>query len=136
MHYQPAPRRLEPPREAPPEDAVPITGSTPHRNFDEATSVTNPVSRTPQSLQHAQELARVNCAMCHGDDGHGSGRVASYFSPVRPVDLASERVRNRTDGQLFWLIANGIGNMPAFRHLLSEQDLWTIVLYVRQVANI
>jgi mono/diheme cytochrome c family protein len=134
MHYQPSSRPLEPPREAPPEGAVPVTGSTPRWNFEQATSLTNPVAATPQTLQHAQDLARINCSACHGADGRGNGPVASYFSPVRPVDFASDRVRNRTDGQLFWLIGNGIGNMPAFRNLLSEQDLWTIVLYVRQAA--
>jgi mono/diheme cytochrome c family protein len=50
---------------------------------------------------------------------------------VRPVDFRSDRVRNRMDGQLFWIVANGLGNMPAFRDLLSEKDLWTVVLFVR-----
>jgi cytochrome c553 len=135
MHYQPASRPLEPPREAPPADAVPVNGSTPHWSFDDATSLSNPVTATPVNLQQSQQLARVNCAACHGVDGHGGGPVSSYFSPVRPVDFASERVKSRTDGQLFWLIANGIGNMPAFRSLLTEQQLWTVVLYVRQAGG-
>jgi mono/diheme cytochrome c family protein len=132
MHYQPSERRLQPPREAPPEDAVPVTGSMPHLSIEDATPLANPVANTPQMLQRAQELERVNCAACHGADGHGQGPVPSYFSPVRPVDFGSDRVRNRTDGQLFWIIANGLGNMPAFRDLLSEEDLWTVVLFVRQ----
>jgi mono/diheme cytochrome c family protein len=135
MHYQPAARRLEPPREAPPADAVPVTGSTPHMSFGEARALVNPITSSAANLQHAQELARVNCAACHGDAGDGQGRVAGYFSPVKPVDLRSDRVHNRTDGELFWIIANGLGNMPAFRDLLSEQELWTAVLYVRQVQG-
>jgi hypothetical protein len=135
MHYQPADRRLEPPRESPPANAVPITGSTPHLSYDDASPLSNPVPMTPDTLAHAQQLARVNCAPCHGADGHGDGPVASYFSPVRPVDFRSDRVRSRTDGQLFWIIGNGLGNMPAFRDLLSEQELWTAVLFVRQAAQ-
>jgi mono/diheme cytochrome c family protein len=134
MHYQPSDRRLQPPREAPPDSAVPVTGSTPRLSFDDAASLANPVPDTPQSLERAQALQHVNCAACHGADGHGQGPVASYFSPVRPVDFRSERVRNRTDGQLFWIVANGLGNMPAFRDLLSEQDLWTVVLFVRDAG--
>jgi Molydopterin dinucleotide binding domain len=65
----------------------------------------------------------------------GQGPVASYFSPVPPVDFRSDRVRNRTDGQLFWIIANGLGNMPAFHNLVSESDLWTVVLFVRQAQQ-
>jgi mono/diheme cytochrome c family protein len=135
MHYQPSYRRLEPDRAAPPADAVPVTGSTPQMSFDDATSLTNPAPPSGENLQRAVQLERVNCATCHATDGHGQGPVATYFSPVKPVDFASERVRNRTDGQLFWLVANGIGNMPAFRSLLSETDLWTVILFVRQVQQ-
>jgi mono/diheme cytochrome c family protein len=135
MHYQPTDRRLEPPREAPPEDAVPITGSTPRMSIDDARSLANPVTASPATLQHAQQLAQVNCAACHGAAGDGQGPVARYFSPVKPVDFRADRVRNRTDGELFWIIANGLGNMPEFRDLLSEQELWTVVLYVRQVQG-
>ena len=134
MHYAPSVRRLEPQRAAPPSDAVAVNGSTPHLSFDEASSLTNPVARTPESLQRAQDLARVNCSACHGPDGHGQGPVATYFSPVPPVDFRSVRVRNRTDGQLFWIVANGLGNMPAFRDLLSEDDLWSVVLFIRQAG--
>jgi mono/diheme cytochrome c family protein len=133
MHYAPSDRQLEPPRESPPADAVPISGSTPHLSFDDATSLANPVAGSPANVQRADELARVNCSVCHGAAGDGQGPVARYFSPVVPVDFRSDRVRSRTDGQLFWIIGNGLGNMPAFRDLLSEQDLWTVVLYVRQV---
>jgi mono/diheme cytochrome c family protein len=132
MHYQPSDRRLQPPRESPPADAVPVTGSTPRLSFDDASSLANPLSTSDAVLQHGRDLARVNCSACHGADGHGDGAVASYFSPVKPVDFRSDRVHSRTDGQLFWIVANGLGNMPAFRNLLSEQDLWTVVLFVRQ----
>jgi hypothetical protein len=137
MHYQPSYRRLEPDRAAPPADAVPVTGSTPQMSFDDATNLANPVqpSAVGESLERATQLEHVNCATCHATDGHGQGPVARYFSPVKPVDFASDRVRNRTDGQLFWIIANGIGNMPAFRSLLSETDLWSVVLFVRQVQH-
>src|SRR5205823_8568981 len=100
MDYQPTDRRLQPPRESPPSDAAPDTGSTPRLSFDDATSVSNPVTASSTALQHGRNLAHVNCSACHGADGHGDGPVASYFSPVRPVDFRSDRVRNRTDGQL------------------------------------
>ena len=134
MHYQPSVRRLEPQRLSPPADAVPVNGSTPRLSFDDASSLPNPVAGTDEALQRARDLARVNCAACHGVDGHGQGPVAAYFTPVRPVDFRSDRVRNRSDGQLFWIVANGLGNMPAFRDLLSEQDLWTLVLFIREAG--
>jgi len=135
MHYGPGARRLEPRRLAPPADAVPVNGSTPRLSFDDASSLPNPIAATPQAQQHAGEMYRVNCSACHGSDGHGQGPVAKYFSPVRPVDFRSDRVRGRTDGQLFWIVANGLGNMPAFRDLLSQDDLWSVVLFIRHAEN-
>ena len=134
MHYQPSARRLEPVRQAPPAGAVPQSGSTPNMSFADATSLQNPIPVTAESLQHGREVVRVNCSACHGPDGRGDGPVAHYFSPVPPVDFRSDRVRTRTDGQLFWLVANGIGNMPRFRSLLSQDDLWSTVLFIRQAS--
>jgi mono/diheme cytochrome c family protein len=134
MHYQPSARRLEPVRQPPPAGAVPMSGSTPSMSFDDATTLTNPLRPSDEGLQHAREIVRVNCATCHGSDGHGDGPVAAYFSPLPPVDFRSDRVRNRTDGQLFWLVANGVGNMPRFRSLLSQDDVWSTVLFIRQAS--
>jgi mono/diheme cytochrome c family protein len=138
MHYQPSQRRLEPDRLAPPPDAVPVTGAAPDFTFDEATGLQNSIVRGPQTLQRAGDLYRVNCAMCHGADGHGQSVVADQFKSagiVPPVDFASQRVQARTDGQIYWLVGHGLGGMPPFRHLLSDDDLWTVVLFVRQVQG-
>jgi mono/diheme cytochrome c family protein len=136
MHYGPAYRRLEPDRLAPPPGAVPVTGGKPAYTFDQAASLTNPIPATPASLAAARASYGVNCAMCHGPDGHGNSPVAAFFrgaGVVPPVDLASPRVSGRSDGQLYWLIAHGIGNMPSFEDLLTEQELWGLVRYVRTV---
>ncbi len=138
MHYSPAQRRLEPNRLAPPSDSVPVNGAAPDYTFDEVTALQNPIVRNPQTLQRAAQVYRVNCAMCHGTDGHGSGPLAEYFKSagsIAPVNLASDRVRSRTDGQLYWLVGHGIGNMPPFRQLLSDDDLWLAVHLIRQVQG-
>jgi mono/diheme cytochrome c family protein len=138
MHYQPAHRRLEPNRLPPPPGAVPITGGKPAYTFDQAGGLTNPVPATAATLEAARASYGVNCAMCHGADGHGNTSVAAYFrgaGVLPPVDLAGARVRDRGDGQLYWLITNGIGNMPPFRTLLTEAEVWGLVNYVRSVGG-
>jgi mono/diheme cytochrome c family protein len=138
MHYQPSQRRLEPERLAAPAGAVPVTGAQPRLTFDQAGGLANPVPRTAEAEARARELYRVNCAMCHGSDGRGQGALAPYYNQnpaasVPPTDLAAPRVRARTDGQLYWLLAEGIGNMPAYGTLLTEQELWTVVRAIREV---
>jgi mono/diheme cytochrome c family protein len=140
MHYQPSYRRLEPERLAPPADAVPITGARPGLTFEQAAGLQNPVARTPESLERARAIYRVNCAMCHGPNGLGDGPVAPYYrenplATVPPTSLAAPRVRDRTDGQLYWILANGLGGMPPYGELLGEQDLWTTVLFIREVGG-
>jgi mono/diheme cytochrome c family protein len=135
MHYQPSQRREEPERLAPPPDAVPVTGARAPVSFDQASSLQNPVTSTPQNVDRAHAVYRVNCAACHGRSGNGQGVVAGYFRVVgfvAPVAFNSERVRGRSDGQLYWLITYGIGNMPAFKALLNDQDVWTVLLAIHE----
>ena len=133
MHYSPSQRRGEPVRLAPPSDAVPISGARPAYTFEEAARLSNPRAGSADGL----DLYRVNCAVCHGFDGRGRTLMADHFraaDAIPPTDLASSRVAGRSDGQLYWLIANGIGNMPPFGSLLSEDELWLVTSYVRHLS--
>ncbi len=138
MHYQAFQRRLEPERLAPPAGAVPVTGGRPTFTFEQAAALSNPVPRTPQTQERARQLFAVNCAICHGPDGRGQSVVAQHFVQagfVPPADLASPRVRQRTDGQLYWIVAHGLGNMPPFQDLLTDEQLWTVVYLIREVQG-
>jgi mono/diheme cytochrome c family protein len=49
--------------------------------------------------------------------------------------MASAEVQAYTDGQLKWIIDNGIfpSGMPASKGMLSDQEVWQIVLYLRHL---
>lgn len=137
MHYQPSQRRLEPERLAPPPGAVPRSGGRRLYTFEQAAALTNPLPRTAAVLQRAEMLNAVNCAMCHGADGRGQSPLTPYYARlgwVWPTSFASPRVRERTDGQLYWLLRHGVANMPPFGALLDDAELWTLVHYVREVG--
>ncbi len=130
MHYSSVQRRGEPTRLSPGSDAVPVSGGRPRYSFAEAAALVPPASTSANGIT----VYAVNCAMCHGADGHGHSVVGDQFAAagtVPPVDLTGDRVRQRTDGQLWWLIANGIGNMPAFSSLLTEDEMWALVRSIR-----
>jgi mono/diheme cytochrome c family protein len=136
MHYQRSQRRLEPDRKSPPAEAVPVSGGRPTYTFEQAAAQPNPIVRSPETLQRASEVYRINCAMCHGTKGDGRGAMADYFARAAaepPTDLTGARPRARTDGQLQWIVSYGLGNMPAFRALLSEDDVWSAVLFIREL---
>jgi mono/diheme cytochrome c family protein len=49
--------------------------------------------------------------------------------------LASEPVQKYTDGQLHWIIQNGVypSGMPASKGLLNDDEIWAIVTYIRHL---
>jgi copper transport protein len=95
----------------------------------------NPRASVPGSLENGQKLFEINCIMCHGRTGRGDGPRASEFSPP-PADL-TQHVPFHNDGTLFIWISQGIPidnepkRMPSFNDLLSEDERWDIVNYLR-----
>jgi mono/diheme cytochrome c family protein len=138
MHYQISQRRLEPNRLAPPRESIPTTGRTPTLTFTEAREVQNPVGRSVDTSRRAGTLYAQNCAMCHGATGDGQAVVAQHFQRagrVAPVDLRGQRAASRTDGELHWILTNGLGGMPPFGSLLSDEERWHLVQFVRETQG-
>ena len=139
MHYQPSYRSQEPPRLSGETGAVPITGRVVEpATFQDAADLSNPVPLNADTRARALTLFAVNCAPCHGPSGRGASFIASVFQgagAVPPVDFAGDRVKARTPGQLYFNVTNGIGNMPAFGKLLTSEERWTLVHFIRSVAG-
>lgn len=84
----------------------------------------------------------ANCAFkrlfeCHGLDGQNTGvPFAQQMSPPVP-DLKSKNVQGYTDGQLHWIIVNGINpsGMPAWKGILEEDEMWKVVRYIRHLSE-
>ena len=72
---------------------------------------------------------RTKCAMCHAQDGGGSEVGKSMNVP----DLRSPAVQKLPDAELAQVIANGKGGMPSFKNSLSEDQIHSLVSYVRSL---
>jgi mono/diheme cytochrome c family protein len=72
---------------------------------------------------------RTKCAMCHGQDGGGSQVGKSMNVP----DLRSPEVQKLSDAELAQVISNGKGGMPPFKSSLSEEQIRSLVSYVRSL---
>ena len=72
---------------------------------------------------------RTKCAMCHGPDGSGSAVGKSMNVP----DLRSPEVQKVPDAQLAQIISDGKGGMPSFKGSLSEDQVHSLVAYVRSL---
>jgi mono/diheme cytochrome c family protein len=95
----------------------------------------NPIAATPENIDRGRKAFGSYCMVCHGFDGQNSGvPFADQMSPPVP-SLNSAAVQAYTDGQLQWVIANGIfpSGMPASKGILSEDEIWEIVTFIRHL---
>jgi len=97
----------------------------------EDTAKVNPVKPTAESLAKGKKMYGYDCAMCHGKEGDGKGDMASDFKNV--TDFTNpEALKNRTDGELFYITRNGKGdNMPPEGDRAKNDDIWNMVNYIR-----
>jgi cytochrome c553 len=95
----------------------------------------NPLAATEMNIHAGRQAFGYYCVVCHGRDGQNTGvPFADKISPPIPL-LSSREVQSYSDGQLKWIIDNGIApsGMPASRGALSEEEIWQIVLYIRHL---
>jgi cytochrome c553 len=95
----------------------------------------NPLIESPSTLADGKEAFSHYCVACHGMDGQNTGvPFADRMSPPVP-SLASSEIQSYTDGQLKWVIDNGIwpSGMPASKGTLSDEEIWSIVIYLRRL---
>ena len=97
----------------------------------------NPVPAIPENIEDGRQIFTSYCMVCHGLDGQNTGvPFAASVSPPIP-SLASPEVQAYTDGQLKWIIKNGIypSGMPPSKGDFSEDDIWRMVLYIRHLPK-
>ncbi len=94
----------------------------------------NPVAADEKSLAAGKAVYTQNCLSCHGGGGKGDGPAAKDL-PQKVGDLAAARVTANTDGALFWKITEGRAPMPTYEKLLSEEQRWQVIVYVRSITS-
>jgi mono/diheme cytochrome c family protein len=98
----------------------------------------NPLAPTAENVREGQRDFSHYCMACHGLDGQNSGvPFAQAMSPPVP-SLGSSEVQGFSDGQLRWIIDNGIfpSGMPASRGILNDEEMWRIVLFIRHLPPV
>ncbi len=95
----------------------------------------SPIPDTPDSVKEGAEHFQHHCEICHGLDGQNTGVPFATKSSPPVADLASARVQHYTDGQLKWIIDNGIRftGMPGWKGILTDEEAWNIVHYIRHL---
>jgi mono/diheme cytochrome c family protein len=112
-----------------------VAGFAKHHVLIRGKSQENPLPDNAQTLADGKEAFSHYCIVCHGNDGQNTGvPFVEHMSPPIP-SLASPEVQSYTDGQLKWILDNGIrpSGMPGSKGVLSDDELWSIVVYLRHL---
>lgn len=105
-------------------------------NEDSSFVENNPYEITKEFLLRGQDQYDVYCTPCHGITGDGQGIIATgNYGIVRPPSYHQETLRNREDGYLYSVIANGVRTMRPYKHQIEVKDRWAIVAYIRALQQ-
>ncbi|PYT89445.1 MAG: cytochrome C [Acidobacteria bacterium] len=111
-----------------------------------ARAAQNPVLDSAEGQRDARLHFADHCAICHGDDGSGDTPIGNGLYP-KPPDLRRSATQDLSDGELFWIIENGVRftGMPAFSseadHMAggnhsNGQDSWKLVHFIRHLPHL
>jgi len=91
-----------------------------------------PPEKSEQAILNGGEHYNHHCAVCHDLHGDADSLFAESFFP-RVSDLTSDFVQSYSDGQLKWVVDNGIrySGMPGWAMLIDDEVQWNIVYYMR-----
>lgn len=102
-------------------------------------SRTNPVPRSEETVRAGLEHFADHCAVCHGNDGSGETNFGQGMFPPSP-DLRLEPTQKMTDGEIFYIIENGVRftGMPAFATGTpdGEEESWKLVHFIRRLPRL
>lgn len=110
--------------------------ATPRR----AREAKNPIPATREVLAEAKAHFADHCAICHDNDGSGKTIIGQGLYP-KPPDLRQSETQSLSDGELFFIIHNGIrlSGMPAFGEETGtgqDVDSWKLVHFIRHLPKI
>jgi mono/diheme cytochrome c family protein len=96
----------------------------------------NPEAPTSETLRSGLEHWADHCASCHANDGSGMTDMGQGLYP-RPPDMRQAATQSLTDGELFYIIENGVKltGMPAWGTGTpeGEQASWHLVQLIRRL---
>ena len=93
----------------------------------------NPIHYSDNSIARGKNLFKVNCVSCHGVKADGTGSLGRNFK-IKPTNLI-EMSNNHKDGDFFWKINTGKGNMPSFKNKLAKNDIWDLVNFIQSLSK-
>lgn len=94
----------------------------------------NPIKPSRRSIAMGGKLFASQCAMCHGEKGDGQGDLARELGLSVPDFTDASQQKKRTDGELFYILTKGRGEMPGQGQRLRTEQKWHMINFIRSLA--
>ena len=92
----------------------------------------NPFKDNEKATNEGKIIFNQMCVLCHGLEGKGNGEVGLTLER-KPANFLDLNVVNQTDGNIFWKITNGKAPMASYEELLTDNQRWKLVNYIREL---
>ncbi|MBW1879765.1 MAG: c-type cytochrome [Deltaproteobacteria bacterium] len=113
-----------------------LTPRSPSMNFTRFTPASalleSPLTDDAEAQALGAEMFGIYCQLCHGT-GMTPGPVGEpgRLPGVIPFGLLKSIIASRSDGDLYLTIRNGGAVMPSYGWAMNDEEMWSIVHYVR-----
>jgi mono/diheme cytochrome c family protein len=101
-----------------------VTGTTNYVEY-------NQLPVTAELLRRGQRQFNINCSPCHGATADGNGITRKIGAMAVVANLHDRRIVEMNDGELFYVITHGRNLMGAYGPMVTPQDRWAIIAYLR-----
>ena len=104
-----------------------------------AKAISNPIKMNENNkkelLEKGKTLYTSMCQHCHGETGAGDGSMvkSGAYKSGGNLDYKDPAKMSLSDGQMYYSISFGKNNMGAHASLLSKEEIWTLVHYVKSL---
>lgn len=104
--------------------------NTPWVAPENSKTTSNPIEANKISVDKGMKIFNQQCWSCHGKNGNGNGPAAKALK-AKPADFSKETFQNQTDGEIYWKISNGRGEMAGYKNSLKDENRWQLVNFLR-----
>lgn len=95
---------------------------------------TNPLELNEATLARGADRYFIYCRPCHTKRGNGKGILFERGGVPTPA-FSEERIVALSDGEMFDVVTNSKGLMPAYGSMVPTADRWAIIAHVRRLQQ-
>jgi mono/diheme cytochrome c family protein len=97
-----------------------------------ATNPKSPLDPATIDMKKGEELYGIYCAICHGTEGNGKGKLVTQ-EKFLGVPSYADRVIN--ESSIFHVATYGLNSMGSHANQLSQEERWLVATYVMQLKS-